>query len=498
MSKELIKVGKDINFYTDKTFTGDIKTDTENFKKIFENDSILRYRKQIIAKNTECSFFYFDGMVNTQVLNDSLVESLVKIKSAENLSTEFIAENYLYSCDIKITDNLGDCIRGVLYGDTVLLIDKNKKAIVANTKGFRTRGISEPEDERVLQGPREGFDEVAMLNLAMLRRKLPTPDLCIESLRMGRRTDTMIFVCYLGSLAKKDTVKELKKRLSSFETDGILDVNYIAESIRDHRHSLFKTTGTTERPDTVAARLLEGRIAVFCDGSPVVLTLPYLFSENFQSDEDYYLNYAVSSIGRFLRYICFLLAVCVPGIFLALMSFHLQLLPTNFALSVARLRAGVPMPSVVECVILILVFEILKETGVRMPQSLGHALSIVGGLVVGQAAVEAGIISAPMLIAVALSGIAGLMIPRLKGAVFYLRLAFVILAALFGLVGVSAGICAVILRIFNLSSFGEDYTSSLENPTPQRLKDTFIRAPWTFMKLRPFITKNLKRRKTNK
>lgn len=490
-------MGKDASFYENLEFSGEIKKDIETIKKIFENDSILRYRKLILCDKTECAFFNFDGMVNTQVVNDSLVKPLVKIQNLQNRSSDFIAEKYLYSCDIKLSANIADSIRGVVYGDTILLIDGSKKAVIANTKGFRSRGITEPEDERVLQGPREGFDEVAMLDLAMLRRKLPTPDLCIETLRMGRRTDTMIFICYLSSLAKKETVKELKKRLSSFETDGILDVNYIAESIRDHKHSLFKTTGTTERPDTVAAKLLEGRIAVFCDGSPVVLTLPYLFSENFQSDEDYYLNYAVSSIGRFLRYICFVLAVCVPAVFLALMSFHLQLLPTNFALSVAKLRAGVPMPSVVECVILILVFEILKEAGVRMPQSLGHALSIVGGLVVGQAAVEAGIISAPMLIAVALSGISGLMIPKLKGAVFYLRIIFVILAAIFGLAGVSAGICAVTLRIFNLSSFGEDYTSSLENPTPQRLKDSFIRAPWPFMKLRPFITKNLKRRKTN-
>ena len=492
-------MGKDIEFYENMKFSGKLESDTEMFKNIFKNDSILRYRSLTVNKTVGCSVFNFDGMVNTAVVNDSLVKPLVRIDDkATEMSTDYIVENYLYACDVKVTDSVAECIRGVVYGDTVLLFSGNTRAIIANTKGFRSRGIKEPDDERVLQGPREGFDEVAMLDLAMLRRKLPTPDLCIETLRLGRRTDTMIFICYLGSLAKKETVLELKKRINEIDIDGVLDVNYLAENIRDHKHSLFKTTGSTERPDTVAARLLEGRIAVFCDGTPVVLTVPYLFSENFQSDEDNYLNNSVSSVGRILRYICFFLAITVPAVFLSLSIFHFQLLPTNFALSVARLRAGVPMPSVIECIILILVFEILKETGVRMPQSLGHALSIVGGLVVGQAAVEAGIVSAPMLIAVALSGISGLMIPRLKGAVFYLRLIFVLLAAFFGLAGVAAGLSAVLLRIFNLSSFNEDYTGALKNPNPQRLKDSVIRAPWTFMKLRPFITKNLRRQKDKK
>ena len=193
-----------------------------------------------------------------------------------------------------------------------------------------------------------------------------------------------------------------------------MDTNYIAEQIRDNPYSLFKTTGSTERPDIAAAALLEGRIALIVDGTPVVMTLPYLFSQNFQSDEDYYLNFFVSAVGRLLRYICFFLAISVPAIFISLITFHKQLLPTSFAVSIAQLRGGVPFSSVSECLILIFVFEILRETGIRMPQSVGHALSIVGGLVIGQSAVEAKIVSAPILIAVALSAICGLMVTRLK------------------------------------------------------------------------------------
>lgn len=479
--------------YDNIKLSGNFTLDKAKFKEIFKNDGILRERLIKTGANRSAVLFYMDGMVNSELINEAIVRPLIlsKIPSTVKFDADYISSNILFAGEVNASNDMADLIRSVLYGDTVIFIEGCTSALTVNTKGFRSRGISEPADERVLQGPREGFDEVALLNIAMLRRKLLTPDLCVEMLRIGRRTETIVFVCYLGSLADKSTVDELKRRMSMIDIDGILDSNYIAEHIRDHKHSLFKTTGTTERPDIVAARLLEGRIAVVVDGTPVVLTLPYLFSENFQSDEDYYLNYMVSSVGRVLRYLCFFIAVSVPAIFVALTTFHMQLLPTNFALSIAQLRGGVPMPSVVECIILILVFEILKETGVRMPQSLGHALSIVGGLVVGQAAVEASIISAPMLIAVALSGIAGLMIPRLKGIVFYLRLLLVIASSVFGLFGYIAVSAVFVIRIFSITSFGVDYTVSLNNPNSQQLKDTVWRAPWTFMKKRPVFNRNI-------
>ncbi|MBR4100073.1 MAG: spore germination protein [Clostridia bacterium] len=266
------------------------------------------------------------------------------------------------------------------------------------------------------------------------------------------------------------------------------------EQIRDRKRSFFKTSGSTERPDVVAARLLEGRIAIVVDGTPMVATVPYLFSENFQSDEDYYQSFLLSSAERLLRYFCFFLSISIPAVFIALSTFHRQLLPTPFAITVMQLRGGVPFTPVSECVVMILVFEILKEAGIRMSQNLGHALSIVGGLVVGQAAVEARIISSPILIAVALSGIAGLMLPRLKTAVFYLRIAFVFLSAILGLYGYFAGLVFLMLHIFSLSSFATDYTVSLKKANLQSLKDTVFRAPWGDMRHRPDFNRNLVRK----
>ena len=482
--------------YKDTRLSGNVAWDISLFRSIFSRDAVLRTREVLIAGAVKCYLIYMDGMVNSAAQGETVVEALVESLLPDDFlpSSDYIAKNILFANEVGQSDYMPDLLRAILYGDTVLISEGNKSALTINTKGWRTRGISEPDSERVLQGPREGFDEAAMLNLAMLRRKLLTPDLCIELVRIGRRSDTPTFICYLGSLINEETLKLLKSRLAKIDIDGILDSNYIAENICDNKYSLLKTIGSTERPDVVAARLLEGRIALIVDGTPVALTLPYLFSENFQSDEDYYVNFLTATFSRALRWFCFFVTVSVPGVFVALVTHHFELLPTHFALTISKLRAGVPIATVIECVALILAFEILKEAGLRMQQNLGHALSVVGGLVVGQAAVEAGIISAPILIAVSFSAIAGLMVPRLDGAVFYWRILVVFLCAAFGLLGFFALTSIFVLRLFTLESFDVDYTESFARPSFQTLKDTFLRASWQNMKTRPIFNKNKTRK----
>ncbi len=488
-------MGCDIRDYKNIQLSGDIESDTNIFREIFKNDISIRFRRLTVRTNikSECMLIYFDGMVDSEQLNDAVIEPLLQSRSenASNSIAEYIETQVLCVRDVRQESLVQKILEGLLYGEAVLLINDSKNALRIDIKGFKTRGIKEPDTERLLSGPHEGFEETAMLNLAMLRRKLQTPDLNIEMLRVGRRSGTMVFICYLGTLADKQRVKELRKRIEKIDMDGILDTNYIAEEIKDNRYSLFKTVGRTERPDVAAARLLEGRIAVIADGTPVVLTLPYLFSENFQSDEDYYRNFYISSVGRFLRYLSFFIAIMLPGLFIALVNHHHALLPTSLAIAIEKLRGGVPFLPITECIIMLLVFEILKETGLRMPQSLGHALSVVGGLVVGQAAVEARIISTPMLIVIALSAVSGLMVQRLSSAVVYIRFFLIILGGAFGLLGIFSGISVMLSHILSLSSLGVDYTASLKSITAQDLKDTLVRSPWFFSFKRPIFNKNI-------
>ena len=486
----------DIYDYENIKLTDNFEENTAYIKDIFKNDDIFRTRDFLFKGKYKCAIFFLDGMVNNVILNESLLEPMLSFKAEpfEAALDDFILERVIYAAESKKNETVADMLSALLYGDTLLIIEGCKSGITVNTKGWRTRGISNSENEKVLWGPKEAFDEAVMLTMAMLRRKLPTPDLCVEFVKIGRRTDTRAFITYLSSIVNRKALNILKERLKKIDIDGILDANYVGELINKNKFSLFKTIGTTERPDTVASNLLEGRVALFIDGTPVVLTLPYLFSENFQSGDDYYTNYIFAFIGRILRYICFFLSISVPALYLALITHHKQLVPTDFLLTVIKSRDGVPIPCILECLLLLFIFEILRETGQRVPQSMGHALSIVGGLVVGQASVEARIVSAPTLIAVALSGIAGLMVQRLNSAVVYSRFILVLLGNYFGLFGYIAGVFTLMSIIFSLDSFGTDYTSSLIKPNFSTLKDTFFRAPWYKMNSRPYtLSENRKR-----
>ncbi len=488
--------------YQNREISKHLKDNIALFQGIFLNDIALRMKRIKVrsVQEYDCACFYMDGMIDTEILNDSVIRPLLtrKTERFEGSLTEFVTDQILYASEVKSESNVAELLRAVLYGDTVLFLDGCFQALIINTKGWETRSIMEPEQERVLQGPREGFCETAMNNLAMLRRKLLTPDLCIKMFRIGRRSDTQVYICYLDTLADKKLLNRLTERIKKIDMDGVLDINYIAEQVRDNPSSPFKTTGATERPDVVAARLLEGRVAVMVDGSPVVMTVPYLFSENFQSDEDYYLNTLIASVNRLIRCIGFFISVTIPGFFVAAVTFHKELLPTSLAITVSKLRSGVPFPVVVECLLLLFIFEVLKESGVRMPQSLGHALSVVGGLVVGEAAVSAKLISAPMLIIVALSGISGLMIPRLEEAVIYMKFILVIVSAFFGMYGYIAVSLVYLIHILNLQSLGVSYVLSLQKADFQSLKDTGIRAPWSKMIRRPAFSRDAIRMKESK
>ncbi len=493
---------QDVEYLKGKKLPNSLEDKIKYFSAMFENDATFRIRKLNARKAFafDSAIIFFDGMVDAEKQNSGLIRPLLSLE-VNNISgsvVEYLEKQVLFNNEVSVTHDIYKLVSAIYLGDTVILLDSTYEALIVNTKGWRARGISEPQDERVLQGPREGFDEALMLNTAMLRRKLSTPDLCFEALTVGKKTQTNIFICYLSSVVDMSLVAKIKNKISCINIDGVLDSNYISELINNNKFSLFKTVGSTERPDIVAARLLEGRIAVMVDGTPIVLTLPYLFVENFQSDDDYYLNFIYSTLGRIIRYICYHLSVFLPAIYLSLTLFHANLLPADFYSSVSIARQGVPFSSVVECLILIFIFEILKETGIRMQQSVGHALSIVGGLVVGQAAVEANLISAPLLIVVALSGISGLTVPRLKAAVIYSKIFLAALAAFFGIFGVFVGATILRFHLYSLESFSVDYLCTVSEFSKSSLKDTVIRAPWWKMFTRPFLlTKNKIRQRNN-
>ena len=468
-------------------------------EQIFKDDGTLRkrvFKNQVNSSSKYCAFF-IDGMVDNKIIDEYVIKPIITscCELGRDKASDIISK-VIVSNDVKEASSFDGIVQGIISGDTALFIDGSSRALIISTKGWQSRPIAEPDAERGLRGPREGFTEAIMVNLSMLRRKISTPDLKFTFRTFGTRSNTKACICYIDSLVDDKILNELNQRLNKIDIDGVLDVNYISELIKDSPMSFFKTIGISERPDVVAGKLLEGRVALFLDGTPVVLTLPYLFIENFQSNDDYYLNFYFASVGRLLRILGFLLTVSVPAIYLAFTSFHREMIPTDLALSIIEARRSIPFPTFLECIIMLITFEIIREAGIRMPSNIGQALSIVGALVVGQAAVEAKFISAPMVIIVAITAITGLINPKLKGAAILFRFLLLFSAAVLGLYGYAFAVIGFFIHLFSLKSFGVIYTSHLSSINFREAKDRAIRAPWKYMNTRPaFAQKDQIRKK---
>ncbi len=461
---------------------------------LFEGDATLKVRTLRAGENPgcTCALLFLDGLVNVTVLNDAVLQPLSKLPKVQpgRSMMDTVKESGLFISFYNEITTLDELKSEIMLGSTLLFVDGSDSCLAVDTKGWSARAISEPESERVLRGPREGFVETMMVNVSMIRRRLATTDLKFELQKLGRVTRTNLCICYIKGLVEPGVLRELKRRLGRVSYDSVVDSNYINELIRDNPRSPFRPINTTERPDVVAAKLLEGRIAVVVDGSPVVLTLPCLYSELMQSPDDYYLNYYYASFGRLMRMFSAFLCYSVPAIYLALITFHQELIPTPLLISIAKAREGVPLPSVLEALILLLAFDLLRETGVRTPASIGQALSIVGALVLGQSAVEARFVSAPMIIVVAISGVTSLIVPRISGALDLIKYPLLILSSLFGLYGYAAGFITVLAILYSMNSFGVPYMAYSSMLGVKYWQDIYLRAPWPKIKRRPFFSRN--------
>lgn len=488
------------NNFSNIKLTKSLDENIKMIKNIFINDTTVVYRELLLGKpnSTKCTIIYIDGMVNKHTLNENVIKPILLCDISNINNNEImniLMKKVLLTGDNKQTSLVDDIINGIIYGKTMLIIDGFIEVLSINTIGWQTRSISEPQSETIVRGPREGFTESMNLNLTLIRRRLINPKLKFEFMRLGKQTKTQICVCYLEGIAKEPIHKELMTRLNNIDIDGILDSGYIEELIKDAPYSPFRTIINTERPDVVAGKLLEGRFAIICDGSPVVLTLPTIFVEVFQSNEDYYDNFLYSSFVRILRWVCFFITTSVPAIYVALVTFHQELIPTPLLISIYAARKGVPFPSFIEVISMTLIFEILKEAGLRMPKNVGGAVTIVGALVLGDAAVNARLVSAPVVEITAITGIAGIMLPQVLGVVA-IRLIFLTLSSFLGFYGYIFGVMGLVLHMMSLRSFGIPYMSNVPSFSTQDIKDTFIRVPWWDMYLRPkLFTKNKKRMK---
>jgi len=480
-------------------FSSSLEDNLELFKKYMGKDGQLkvRYVTNAISPHARFNVLFLDGMASTTLIGETVVEPLLLTGSFKNVmpTGELICTGVVKAAECRVQPSFSETLLALLSGDTIVLAEGCSQAVVVGSKGYIKRATQEPGSETINRGPREGFTEVLLDNAAMLRRKLRTSQLKFVARTAGERTNTRLFICYIEGIAKQDIVDEFIRRIDNCSLDGYLEVNYFAEQIRDAKHSPFLTLGVTERPDVLAAKLLEGRVTLMLDGSPVALTAPNLLIEDFQASDDYYLNYNFSSISRVLRIASFLITILTLPIYIAAISYQQQSIPVKLFCSIASASNGTPFNSVTELVIMMVIFEILRETSARVPSNTAQTLSIVGALVVGQAAVEAKIVSAPTLIIVAMTGITALINNSLKGAIIVVRCMLIVLAATLGMYGVLLGTTGLLIHLCSIKSFSIPYLEGFASFRSQKSKDILVRRSWRSMVMRPEALSQDKKRK---
>ena len=403
--------------------------------------------------------------------------------------------------EISEVQEIDEVIDAILSGETVLFLDGYASAIKLSSRGWPNRGIEESSSETAYRGPRDAFNETLKFNISLIRRRIKDPKLKVKMHMVGRRSKTDVAIMYIEDIANDMFIDEVNKRLDNIDVDAIIESSILEEFIQDNPYSPFPQIENTERPDAAASSIYEGRIVIVVDNTPSVLIIPATIGTLMQSTEDYYSRWPIATIVRVIRYIAAFVAVAAPALYISVTSFDPGVLPTRLAFYVSGTRVNVPFPSVIEALLMEITIEFLREAGSRISGPIGTTIGIVGGLIIGQAAVEAGIVSPLMIIIVAITAIATFTLPSYEfaAALRFYRFVLILFAAVLGLYGVMLGFIILMTHVVKLNSFGIPFSSPYTGLglTSGDIKDTLIRVPIRNLKYRPKFTlpKNRKRMK---
>ncbi len=480
-----------------------LQENIELMNQLFEKSGDI-VKKEFVLRRQEGELriymVYIDGMASSDQVAGMVLRPLLYEWRKEEEYRPFRAflEEEIESVDVKAVSKMDDALGSILKGDTAIFVDGENEALVISTKKLPVRGIDETKSEQGIRGARDGFIESIRTNTALVRRRIKDPNLKIEQKIIGQRSRTDVAICYMDGFVDEKLVEEIKTRIDAFEIDGVFDSGMLEHLIEKKWYSPFPVCQTTSRPDKAASALLEGRVVVMVDNSPEVLILPVTFPMFFQAADDYYNRWMVASFGRILRFIAAFLAIGLPGFYVAVTSFHTEVLPTQLMLAISAARTAVTFPVLIEVLLMELLFELLREAGIRLPGAMGNTIGVVGGLIVGQSAVEAHLVSTIVVIVVALSAISAFCIPNEEFASTFRLLKFflVILSGIWGFYGFLMGMLVIAIHLSSLSSFGIPYMMPAvggEEGDYNHMKDYVLRLPSSIMYKRPIFTKDEER-----
>lgn len=471
-----------------------MKINLENcVKKIKEklhNDSDLKERR-VQFFSTPMAILYLADMADYTLTNDNIIRPILEYQGKSNgVINSTLIKNVISDGEVETCSSVSSAIKKILKGCVAIVVDGEEEIICVNAEKIVVRSITIPPNSTVIKGPREGFNESLKYNLALTRKRLATEQLVVKTMTVGTLTQTQVAVLYLDNVADKKIANEIIRRIKNIVIDGVLDSSYLSAYLQRKPNSLFKQVGDTEKPDILCSKLLEGRVGVLVDGSPIALTLPFILLEDLQSSDDYYNQHIRISFVRILRLVGIILAILLPGVYVALQLYHYKIIPLEFLVTIMNTTQGIPFTPFTEIVFIVLLFEILYEANLRMPQYLGMALSIVGALILGDTAVNAGLVSPPAVMIVALSGLTFYVVPNQSAQFSMLRLLFILFGAVLGLFGIILGILAVLSYLLNFDSYQSAYLAPVSPSIPSDKKDFLIKQSLLKMKKRPKSIKN--------
>ncbi|MED3564228.1 spore germination protein [Bacillus xiapuensis] len=477
-----------------------------NIKEMLESPSDLIIREFTIGcTNHRCAIVYIDGLIDNMVINDQVIKHVQigfvemdgRLPEKANYLINQIYNKLISTGEVNRAVSIDKILYSILSGDTALFVDGTDKVLIIGSKGWENRGIEEPITEALIRGPRDGFIENLRTNTMLIRRIIRDPNLRFKSYKIGRRSKKDLVLVYVDGIVNPQLVEEINRRLASIDMDYALESGQIEQWIEDNFLSPFPQIDHTERPDKVAGAVLQGKLAILLDGTPFVLIAPMTFGNTLQSQEDYYERWIAGSLIRLLRYLGAFIAVFLPAIYIALVSFQPGMIPSKLAFSIAASREHVPFPAFVEAILMETTMELLREAGIRLPKPIGQTIGIVGGLVIGQAAVAAGIVSPIMVIVVAITAVSSFTMPSFGTALTFriIRFSFMLAAALFGLYGIILTYIVFNIHLINLRSLGVPYTTPFAPSFVRDWKDLVLRFPITMLTKRPkyLQTQNEKR-----
>ncbi|MDE6302332.1 MAG: spore germination protein [Clostridia bacterium] len=456
----------------------------KTLKQTFSESDDLKCRELTVA-GRRCAFAYIDGGTDKLLLEQDVIVPLKRVSEFNAPYLDALLQTVSYSEDITPLP-LINCAGAIAEGDVAFVIEDEDTAFIFSLRKPEKRSVTEPPTSSVLKGPREGFIEELKTNLSLIRRRLKSPDLAVKFFQVGRYSSTTVAVLHVRGIADDKIVQEIEDKIKHIDIDGIIDSAYITSFLQTKKNSFFLQAGTTEKPDVAEAKLLEGRIIILVDGSPIAVTLPYLLFEDVQDGYDYYSADWRASMIRLFRMLGALLTIFLPGAYIALQTYHFQLLPLKFLMTLMAATTGIPFPPAIEMLIVLILFEILNQASLRMPRYLGISLSVVGAIVLGDTAVKSGLISSPSVLVIALSAIGIFCVPDQVGTLSILRLLFLCISAVTGFVGMIILAIIIVGYLSALENFGAPYLAPYAPRINPDLQDGMLKSGTSSIERRPY------------